>query len=213
MAGLFDSGGGTAYVMHCGGECGGNAAGVAFVDMSQNPPAVTTTVAVPAVTVGLLKSGTLYVAGTPPSPLNDCAGITTAATSCGRLSVIDIVGAAVINSTPLPIADGRHDHLQIGSNNQLFIGSHGCSSVAISGGETRGCLSIVNTASGNLDLSSIIAPPQSGDVTSIEPIPHRNVVYVCQGGGLQIYDTSTDKLQATQVKIVGQAIDVKVVDF
>jgi hypothetical protein len=39
------------------------------------------------------------------------------------------------------------------------------------------------------------------------------VVYVVQGGELQIYDTATDKLQATQIDINGQAIDVKVVDF
>lgn len=213
VAGLFESGGGTAYVMNCGGECGGTAASVAFVDMSQNPPAVTTTVPVPAATVGLLKAGTLYVAGTPPFPLDDCAGVTTAATSCGRLSIIDISGGAVINSTPLPIADGRHDHLQMGSNGRLFIGSHGCTNVTIPGGEIRGCLSIVNTASGDNAPSSIVAPPQAGDVTGLEPIPNRNVVYVCQGGGLEIYDTTTDKQQATQVKIVGQAIDVKVVDF
>ena len=42
---------------------------------------------------------------------------------------------------------------------------------------------------------------------------HRGVVYVCQNGALQIYDTATDKLQTTQVEIIGQAIDVKVVDF
>jgi len=210
---VFDAGGGTAYVMNCGGECGGTASGVAFLDLSQSPPAVTATVPVPGATVGWLNAGTLYVAGTPPFPLNDCAGVTTAATSCGRLSVIDISGASVINATPLPIADGHHDRMQMGSNGQLFIGSRGCSSVIIAGGEVRGCLSIVNTASGEITESSIVAPPQAGDVTGIEPIPHRNVVYVCQGGGLEIYDTTTDKLQATQVKVVGQAIDVKVVDF
>ena len=209
----FDNGGITAYVMNCGPECGGSAAGVAFLDMSQNPPVVTTTVSVPAATVGLLSGGTLYVAGTPLSPLNDCAGVTTASTTCGRLSVIDVAGAAVTNSTPIAIADGYHDRMQMGANRQLFIGARSCTNVNISGGEIRGCLTIVNTTSGSLAQSGIVVPPQTGDVTGIEPIPNRNVVYVCEGGGMQIYDTTTDKLQPTQVSIVGQAIDVKVVDF
>lgn len=213
VAATFNNGGITAYVMNCGPECGGSAAGVAFLDMSQNPPVVTTTVPVPAATVGLLRGGTLYVAGTPLPPQNDCAGVTTASTSCGRLSVIDTAGAAVTNSTPLPVADGYHDRMQMGANGQLFIGARGCSNVNIQGGETRGCLTIVSTASGSPSPSGIVVPPQTGDVTGIEPIPNRNVVYVCEGGGLQIYDTTTDKLQATQVSIVGQAIDVKVVDF
>jgi hypothetical protein len=39
------------------------------------------------------------------------------------------------------------------------------------------------------------------------------VVYVTEGGELRIYDTTTDALQATQINIIGQAIDVKLVDF
>jgi hypothetical protein len=54
---------------------------------------------------------------------------------------------------------------------------------------------------------------RNGDVTGIEPIPNRNVVYVCEGGKLTIYDTTTHQPQTTQVNIVGQAVDVKVVDF
>jgi hypothetical protein len=50
-------------------------------------------------------------------------------------------------------------------------------------------------------------------VTGIEPIPTRHVVYLAQGGELQIYDTTTDKLQATQLDISGEVIDVKTVDF
>jgi len=100
--------------------------------------------------------------------------------------------------------------MQMGANAQLFIGSRNCTNINIAGGEVRGCLSIANTATG-----SIIAPPDNGNVTAIEPIPNRNVVYVCEGGALRIYDATTDKLQTTpeQPDVVGQAIDVKVVDF
>jgi hypothetical protein len=57
-----------------------------------------------------------------------------------------------------------------------------------------------------------VIPPATGDVTGIQPIATRSVVYVVQDGELQIYDTSTDKLQSTQVDIRGQAQDVKLVD-
>jgi hypothetical protein len=38
------------------------------------------------------------------------------------------------------------------------------------------------------------------------------VVYVCQNGFFFIYDTTTNTLQAKQIDIVGQPIDVKLVD-
>jgi hypothetical protein len=68
-------------------------------------------------------------------------------------------------------------------------------------------LSIVNTSK-----STVVVPPLQGDVTGIQPISRRNVVYVVQNGELGIYDTTTDKLQTTQVDIIGQAVDVKQVD-
>ena len=114
------------------------------------------------------------------------------------------------------ITDGYHDRMQISQDGQLFIGSRGCSNINISGGEVRGCLSIFNTNS-----SSIVIPPQNGDVTGIQPIAGRTVVYLIQNGALWIYDTTTDKLQVSptnslnnngQVDIVGQLFDLKLVD-
>jgi len=58
-----------------------------------------------------------------------------------------------------------------------------------------------------------VIPPASGNVTGIEPIATRNVVYLVQGGELQIYDTTTDKLQNTQIDVSGEVIDVKTVRF
>jgi hypothetical protein len=206
--GVFNSSGSTAYIMNCGPECGGSAASVSILDMSQSPPMVSATLPVPAATFGLLSGNNLFVAGTPPAPLNDCAGVTTSATSCGRLTVIDTSSFTVTNSSPIRIADGYHNRMQMGANGQLFIGAHNCTNINVSGGEVRGCLSIVNTSSQNVIVSA-----QNGDVTGIEPVPNRNVVYVCEGGKLTIYDTTTDQPQKTQVQIVGQAIDVKIVDF
>jgi len=57
----------------------------------------------------------------------------------------------------------------------------------------------------------------AGDVTGIAPIPNRNVVYVCQGTMLRVYDTRTDQLAQIppngQPNLAGDAVDVKVIDF
>ena len=50
------------------------------------------------------------------------------------------------------------------------------------------------------------------DVTGILPISNRNVVYVCESGELDIYDTNTNALTPTQVDVQGKAIDVVQID-
>jgi hypothetical protein len=109
--------------------------------------------------------------------------------------------------------------MQMSFNNQLFVGSRNCTSInqplSKTGTEIRGCLTIANTTSGSVAPSAIIVPPDQGDVTGIEPITNRNVAYVCEGGRLRIYDTTTDKLETNpqQPNVIGQAVDVKQVDF
>ena len=162
-------------------------------------------------TTGLLSGSNLYVAGTPPNAPCDSG---TAAKACGRLSVID-TGSMTVTSSAI-ITDGRHSRMEISKNGQLFVGAHDCTNINVLNGEVRGCLSIFNVNS-----STVVVPPQTGDVTGIQPITGRTVVYVVQNGGLGIYDTTTDKLQVTnnttqnangQVDIVGQPFDVKLVD-
>jgi hypothetical protein len=171
------------------------------------------TTPVSAATYGLLNNSTLYVAGTPPGS-NTCAGSPTSATTCGRLSVVDTASMTVTGSAV--IADGYHDRMQISQNGQLYIGSHSCTNINISGGEVRGCLSVVNTSNGG-----VVIPPNNGDVTGLQQITGRDIVYVIQNGALQIYDTDTNQLQVTsgntqnndgQVDIVGQLYDVKLVN-
>jgi hypothetical protein len=196
----------TAYVLNCGPQCGGTAAGVSVIDVGAST--IMSTTKVSAATYSLLNGSTLYVAGTPPpNPpgTNTCTGTTTAVTTCGTLSVID-TGSMTVTGSAI-ITDGYHNRMEISPDGQLFIGAHGCTNINVSGGEVRGCLSIFNSNS-----SSVVIPPQIGDVTGIQPIAGRNVVYVVQNGGLAIYDTTTDKLHATQVDIVGDAVDVKLVN-
>jgi hypothetical protein len=202
---IFSSDDTTAYILNCGAECGGVAASVTLLDLNTNTPG--TNIPVDAATIGLLSGSTLYVAGTPPTT---ACGSGTAATTCGMVDVIDLSSMTVTGSAV--ITDGHHDRMEMGSNGQIFIGASNCANINIpangsSPGEVRGCLSIFNTSN-----SSVVFPPDNGDVTGLQPITNRNVVYVVQQGELRIYDTTTDKLQAQQVDILGQAIDVKLVD-
>jgi len=192
VAGIFSSDDNTAFILNCGAECGGTAASVIPLDMTANAPG--NPVSVNAATVGMLAGATLYVAGTPRSCLPGAI-----APDCGTLSVIDTSLMAVTNQNLIFITDGYHNHMEMGADGQLFVGARTCSA---------GCLSIFDTTgSGKVTL-----PTDTGDVTGIQPITARHVVYVCENGELRIYDTTTDKLQATQIDIIGQAVDVKLVD-
>jgi hypothetical protein len=192
----------TAYIFNCGPECGGTTAGIATYTIGSSGPAATHPVS--GATYGLLTGNTLYVAGTPP---NTHCPSNTAATTCGILSVLN-AGSLAVTRTAV-ITDGYHDRMQMGSNGQLFVGAHTCTSINILGGEVRGCLTIFNT-----NNNQVIVPPQTGDATGIQPIAGRNIVYVCEGGAFQVFDTTTDVLevQPTPIDIVGQSYDVKLVD-
>ena len=212
--GIFN-GSSSAFILNCGPQCGGKAAGISILDIGSSTGMGTVPVA--AATYGVLNGSTLYVAGTsPPSPpgTNTCVGSTTAAKTCGRLTILD-AGTLTVTGTAI-IADGRHSGMQISQNGQLFIGAHSCTNINVQGGEVRGCLSIVNPAAGTVTIA-----PQNGDVTGMQSIAGRNIMYVVQNGVLGIYDTTTDKLQVSppnnlntdgQVVIVGQPFDVKLVD-
>jgi hypothetical protein len=169
--------------------------------------------------VAYVNGSTMYVAGTPyatgGSPSLSCpSSPATLAVNCGQLAIVNLSSMTVTNAVPIFITDGYHNRIALGANGQLFIGSRTCTEIVPpipppQGAETRGCLSVYNTQTG-----AVVIPPANGDVTGIQPIATRTVVYVVQGGSLGIYDTATDKLQTLQIiNIVGQFIDVKTVDF
>jgi hypothetical protein len=210
VGGVFSSDDNTAYILNCGQECGGTSASITALDLTanplaNNPVAIKWTVGVSGATIGLLQGSTLFVAGTPPG--NPC-GSGTLATNCGTVQTLDVNSLAT--TAPSGITDGYHNRMEMGANGQLFIGARSCTNLTAqnnNSGEIRGCLSIFSTTA-----SSIVVPPQNGDVTGIQPIRTRTVVYVVQNAQLQIYDTATDKLQATQVDVRGEPVDVKLVD-
>ena len=221
IAAFFSTDDTTAYILSCGAECGGTQAGVQQFNLVTS----TLVASVPACTPGpnpqcagsisLVNNSTMYLAGTPiaGAPTQGCIGETTAAAACGLLTVIDLPSMTVTKSG-IVITDGYHDRMALGANGQLFIGARTCTEIippvpTPTRAEVRGCLSIYNTQTG-----AVVIPPANGDVTGIQPIAKRTVVYVVQGGSLGIYDTATAALQITQItNLVGQFFDVKTVDF
>jgi hypothetical protein len=190
---VFTSDDSTAYVLNCGPECGGTTAGVASVSVGTHAITATTSSPVPARTA-LLSGTTLYVAGTNSTG--------------GQLTVLN-AGTLTPMIAGIAIPDGIHDRINLGSNGKLFIGARACSNI------TQGCLAIYDTTT-NATTAVIHAPLTNAsgnlpaDITAIEPIPNRNVVYVCEGGELNIYNTTTSSLQTNPaIDIVGKAIDVK----
>lgn len=235
VAAFFTSDDTTAYVVNCGAECGGTQASIQTLDLTSNtagPPAVVCTqggnpqcigtLALSAGSVALVNGSTMYVAGTPVPPQPCPAG--TAAQTCGLLSIVDLSTLTVTNSG-IVITDGYHNRIALGANGQLFIGARTCAEISTAT-ETRGCLSIYNTLPattvGSVPPGGVLIPPANGDVTGIQPIPTRTVVYVVQNFSLNIYDVTIDALEYNpndpnnpgQINnMIGQFVDVKTVDF
>ncbi len=214
--GFFSSDGNTAYILNCGAQCQGTQASVQILNLGATPSAGAA-VPVDGATMGYISGTTLFVAGTPPTN-NACTGETTAATTCGRLDMVDLSSLTVTGSTV--ITDGYHTVMSMSVNGQLFIGSTGCTTVGNVNnpqGEVRGCLSIYDTTNG-----TVVIPPDNGDVTDLQSFSTRYVEYVAEGGNLRVYDTTKDVLLDEEnegitiigtISINGVVIGVKAIDF
>ena len=248
VAAFFSSDDSTAYVVSCGAECGGTQASVQQFNLTTNTLVASVSACIPSAnsqqpcaaagSVALVNGSTMYLAGTPYSggvPSQPCTGQTTAATTCGLLTIINLSTMSVTNTAPIVITDGYHNRIALGANGQLFIGARNCTEIIPpvpppTGAEVRGCLSIYNTlttAVGSAPAGGVVIPPANGDVTGIQPIATRQVVYLIQGQGVQggtlyIYDATIDALEHNPNNpnnpgqiygLVGNFVDVKSVDF
>jgi hypothetical protein len=209
-----------AFILNCGSGCGGNDGTPAA---TPTPPSVLNVdftnaaapvqgarVAVPAATAGLLANGNLFIAGTT-SP--------TAAVSPGT-GFLQVVNASSLTlaSSPVQITDGLHTFMALTSNNRLYIAAQNCTVGPVQPNNTvTGCLSIANIT--NPAAPTITVPTESSfrqdfDVTAIQPISNRSVVYVVQGGELDFFDLNTDAVSTTitRIDIVGKAVGVVQID-
>ncbi len=179
----------TAYVLNCGPECGSSgAASVARLDIPSRT--ITASVTVGGASVGMLNGSTLYVAGSPVPP-----------GTSSTFDAVDISSMKRLTGKSVPIGDGFHTTMAL-NNNKLYIGANTCLNT------TTGCLSVVNVSNNTADPPF----PPNGAVTGMQSIPNRNVMYVIEGGVLNIYDTTTDTLQPTQLSFSGALYDVLQID-
>lgn len=209
---VFGSSETQAFVMNCGAECGGTAASVTFVDFTGGAQNVSAAVPVPGATSGLLNGSTLYVAGTSPSG----TAVGCPLSRCGTLTPLNVSSpTAIAAGAPIAITDGLHEKMALTSTGRVYVGASGCTVEAGSTATSiRGCLSIFNTSS-----SAVTFPQESSfrlnfDVTGLQPISKRNVIYVVQGGALDIFDINADAVATgiTPIDIIGKAGDVIQID-
>lgn len=208
-----------AFILNCGSGCGGNDGAtptpnptppsVLSVDFT-NPAAPvlgTRTAAgdVLAATAGVIVNGNLFVAGTP------------AGSATGSLRALST--STLAPTSPLvTITDGLHARIVPASNNRLFIASVNCTPGPVQPNNTlAGCLSIANIT--NPAAPAVVVPFESSfrqnfNVTGLQPISNRNIVYVVQGGELDFFDTTTDAIStsSTPLDIFGLAIDAVQID-
>ncbi|MGC2695719.1 MAG: hypothetical protein WA738_08005 [Candidatus Angelobacter sp.] len=175
-------------VLDCGRECAGTQAGIAGANLNvPGGPFIGAPVALSGATVGLLSGSTAFAAGSPATALNG-----------GTLQVFN-------NSTntagpAINIADGRHSLMALTSNGRLYVGATGCTLGTVNAQNLRqGCLSIFDTVAQVASPVLLPASRPNGDVTGVAPVPGRNVIYVVQGGTLDIFDITTNAVSTTAV--------------
>ncbi len=199
-----------AFVLNCGAECGGTAASVVSVDFT-NAPAFAPALPIPVAgaTVGLMNGTNLYVAGTSPTlPV----GLTCPISRCGEVTVINT--GALTAGNPVAITDGTHEKMAF-TNNRVYIGASGCTvDPGTAANTVRGCLSIFNTGSSAVTFPQESSFRQNFDVTGLQPISGRSVIYVVQGGEIDFFDTTADAVATgiTPIDVVGKAFDAVLID-
>ncbi|HLW55136.1 MAG TPA: hypothetical protein VKW06_20065 [Candidatus Angelobacter sp.] len=189
--GVFNGSETKAFILNCGPECGGATASVETVDFT-SAPAFGTPIPVAGATVGLMSGSNLFVAGTPASPPSGCNFV-----ACGVVSVIN-TGSLTVGNTAA-ITDGLHGVMAMASTNHLYIGAKDCSVGATNAqSQVQSCLTVYNTST-NANTGPILesAFRPNFNVTALQQISARNVLYVVQGGSLDIFDLTTDNVSTT----------------
>lgn len=216
---VFSPDGTTAYVLDCGPECGGSAAGLTTIPITAAAINVNTKgaagIALQAqsnistaggATNAVFGTNTLYVAGQQLQPDGLLAG---------NLTVVNTSNNQATGQ--YSISDGTHNKMLMGDDNSLWIGSQNCQAgeryklSQTSGGAATpfGCLTLFNIATNKV----IMVNAYKGDATGIAAVTGLHKVYTAEGGQVYIYNTmdGTER-DNSNVTVNGTAYDVAYMD-
>ena len=219
---VFSADGGTAYVLNCGPECGGNTASVTSLPVGpmiylpgQQSGSLPTASALAASTLALpggasnalVDSSTMYVAGQELMPDGYFGGHLTVVTlPTGSSSTLTA-------SAPVAISDGAPgatSRMIEADDSTLWIGMTKCTNgERANNNQAYGCLTMYNTSTKKVTLLESYL----GDLTGIAGVTTLHKVYVAQGGQIYIYSTVNGaSIDNQYVTVTGTAYDVAYMD-
>lgn len=212
---LFSADGGTAYILNCGPECGGNTASVSqlpvapmIFEPNQGSGKLPTTGSIPTIAVpggasnGLVDDTTLYVVGQQLMP----DGLFT-----GNLTLVNLSNNTA--GSPIGISDGSPgapSRMILGDDNTLWIAMTGCTNgERYAKGLPYGCLTMFNTSANSVTTIE----PYVGDATGIAAVTTLHKLYAAEGGQVYIFSTVDGTSYNNQyVTVTGTAYDVAYMD-
>jgi hypothetical protein len=214
---VFSADGGTAYVLNCGAECGGNTASISqlpvapmifLIDQASGSLPTqsvlnTNTIAIPGGASNALIDGTtMYVVG------QEWNGSYWG----GNLTVVNLSNNT-ISFPAVSISDGEPGAISRmieADDDTLWIGMSKCTSgVRYNTGLPYGCLTMYNTTTKSVTLLE----PYNGDATGIAAITGLNKIYTAEGGQVYIYSTiDGSAINNANVMVSATAYDVAYMD-
>jgi hypothetical protein len=217
---VFSSDGGTAYVLNCGPECGGNKASITSLPIApmiflvgQQSGTLPTTaqlannnLPIPGgASNALVDTTTMYVVGQQPQQIQ---GNTLFA---GNLTIVNLSNYTA--GSPISISDGEPgatSRMIEADDSTLWIGMSKCNlGVRAATALPYGCLTMFNTSSDTVTLIE----PYIGDATGIAAVTGLHKIYTAEGGQVYIFSTTDGSSINNQfVTVTGTAYDVAYMD-
>jgi hypothetical protein len=224
---VFSGDGGTAYILNCGPECGGNTASISSLPVAPmiflvgqgsgtlptNATLASTNILIPGgASNALVDSSTMYVVGQQPQTVNVSG--TPETLFAGELTVVNLSNNTT--TSPVAISDGApgaRSRILEADNNTLWIGMTKCNNgVRAATGQAYGCLTMVNISNPSAPTVTMLEP-YLGDATGIAAVTGLNKIYTAEGGQVYIYSTVNGTAIDNQyVTVTGTAYDVAYMD-
>lgn len=217
---VFSPDGGTAYVLNCGPECGGNQAAISTLPIGpmifllgqqsgtlpKTAQLASSVLPIPGgASNALVDTSTMYVVGQQPQLVQGETLFT------GKLTVVNL--SSYTAGTPVSISDGEPgaaSRMLEADDNTLWIAMTKCNlGVRAATGQSYGCLTMFNTSTNSVTLIE----PYIGDATGVAGVTGLHKIYTTEGGQVYIFSTVDGSSINNQfVTVTGTAYDVAYMD-